>query len=384
MNDRIFLSSPDVGAAERDALLRAFDGGWIAPVGPDLDAFERELADLTGWEGAVALSSGTAALHLALLTSGVGAGDDVLVSTFTFAASANAVTYVGARPCFIDSDSATWNMNPQLLADELHARSAAGRLPAAVVVVDLYGQCADYDEIAPVCAEYGIPLIEDAAEALGATYKGRPAGTLGACGVFSFNGNKIMTTSGGGAFVSPDRPIADRIRYLATQARRPGVHYEHTEVGFNYRLSNLLAALGRAQLARLPLMSARRIAINERYRSTLADVEGLSFMPTAPWGGWNGWLTCVTFDDPAVRDAVQDALDAADVESRPLWKPMHLQPVFASAPARVDGTSERLFEHGLCLPSGSVLTDAQVDKVAAIVTRVVENDEEQSRSRRRP
>jgi dTDP-4-amino-4,6-dideoxygalactose transaminase len=242
-----------------------------------------------------------------------------------------------------------------------------------VVVVDLYGQCADYDEIVPLCVEYGVPLIEDAAEALGATYKGRPAGTLGACGVFSFNGNKIMTTSGGGAFVSPDVAVADRVRYLATQAREPAVHYEHTEVGFNYRLSNLLAAMGRAQLARLPEMSARRRAINERYREAMDDVDGVSFMPVAPWGGWNGWLTCVTFDDPATRDAVQHALAAADIESRPLWKPMHLQPVWAAAPARVDGTSEHLFTHGLCLPSGSALTDAQVDRVADLTERVARN-----------
>ncbi len=369
MSDRIFLSSPDVGPAEREALLRAFDEGWIAPVGPELDGFERELAELTGWDGAVALSSGTAALHLALLVSGVQAGDDVLVSSFTFAASANAVTYVGARPCFVDSESVSWNMSPELLADELSERAAAGRLPAAVVVVDLYGQCADYDAIVSLCDEYDVPLIEDAAEALGATHQDRPAGTLGTCGVFSFNGNKIMTTSGGGAFVSPDAAVADRVRYLATQAREPAVHYEHSEVGFNYRLSNLLAAMGRAQLARLPEMSARRLEINDRYRTALADVEGLSFMPIAPWGDWNGWLTCVTFHDPATRDAVQDALAAADIESRPLWKPMHLQPVWASAPARVDGTSERLFAHGLCLPSGSSLTDAQVDRVAAIVRR---------------
>ena len=372
MSERIFLSSPDVGTAERDALLAAFDSGWVAPVGPDLDGFEADLAAVTGWP-AVALSSGTAALHLALLVHGVQPGDDVLVSTFTFAASANAVMYTGATPCFLDSETTSWNMSPALLAEELAERAAAGRLPAAVVVVDLYGQCADYDEIAPLCDHYDVPLIEDAAEALLATYKGRPAGTLGACGILSFNGNKIMTTSGGGAFISPDAETADRVRYLATQARRPAVHYEHTEVGFNYRLSNLLAAVGRAQLTRLPEMSARRHRINKHYQAALGEVTGLEFMPIAPWGdagepgGWNAWLTCVTFDDPAVRDRVHEALGAADIESRPLWKPMHLQPVFASTPARVDGTSERLFTHGLCLPSGSVLTDAQVDRVATIV-----------------
>ncbi len=354
-----------MGPDERAALLRAFDSGWVAPAGPELDAFEADLSSFVGWPGVVAMSSGTAALHLALAVSGVSVGDEVIVSTFTFAATANAVTYLGATPRFVDSDAATWNMNPELLAAELAAMRAAGRLPAAVVVVDLYGQCADYDEIVPLCAEYGVPVVEDAAEALGASYKGRSAGTLGDCGIFSFNGNKIMTTSGGGAFASPDVVVADRVRYLATQARQPAVHYEHTDIGFNYRMSNLLAAMGRAQLTRLPEMSARRLAINACYHAELADVPGLTFMPIVE--GWNGWLTCVTFDDPAVRDTVQSALAGADIESRPLWKPMHLQPVFAAAPARVDGTSEHLFTHGLCLPSGSVLTDAQVERVAGLV-----------------
>ncbi|MGA7757513.1 MAG: aminotransferase class I/II-fold pyridoxal phosphate-dependent enzyme [Ilumatobacteraceae bacterium] len=361
---RVFLSPPDVGSAERAALLRAFDSGWVAPVGPELDAFEAELAAFVGWPGVVAMSSGTAALHLALAVHGVNPGDEVIVSTFTFAATANAVTYVGATPRFVDSDAATWNMSPELLADELAAMRADGRLPAAVVVVDLYGQCADYDEIVPLCVEYGVPVIEDAAEALGASYRGRSAGTLGDCGIFSFNGNKIMTTSGGGAFASPDVAVADRVRYLATQARQPAVHYEHTEIGFNYRLSNLLAAMGRAQLDRLPEMSVRRRSINAFYRRALGGVTGLSFMPTVD--GWNGWLTCVTFDDARVRDRVQSALAAVDIESRPLWKPMHLQPVFADAPARVDGTSEHLFTHGLCLPSGSALTDGQVERVISV------------------
>ncbi len=281
--DRILLSSPDVGPLERDALLRAFDSGWVAPVGPELDAFEADLAAFTGWPGTVAMSSGTAALHLALLTLGVGPGDDVLVSSFTFAATANAVAYTGATPTFLDSEVTSWNLDPQLLADALASADAAGRLPAAVVAVDLYGQCADYDAIVPLCAQYGVPLVEDAAEALGSTHRGRAAGTLGDVGILSFNGNKIITTSGGGALLSPDPAVADRVRYLATQARQPEVHYEHTDVGFNYRLSNLLAAMGRAQLERLPDMSARRLAINEHYRDQLAEVAGLAFMPIAPW-----------------------------------------------------------------------------------------------------
>lgn len=366
---RIYLSPPDVGPLEREYLLRALDGGWVAPAGPDLDAFEREIAEITGWEGAVALASGTAALHLALLTQGVGPGDTVFVSTFTFAASANAVTYCGATPVFVDSEAATWNMSPQLLADALADARRRNHLPKAVVVVDLYGQCADYDEIVPQCRELGIPVIEDAAEALGASYKGSPAGTLGDVGVFSFNGNKIMTTSGGGMFLSPSTELATRVRHLSTQAREPAVHYEHVDIGFNYRLSNLLAALGRAQLQRLPAMSTRRREINARYRQLLEDADGLSFMPNAPWGGWNGWLSCVVFNQSSTRDEVQAALDAEGIESRPLWKPMHRQRAFAGAPAWVDGTSDALFERGLCLPSGSALSDDDVDYVAAIVEK---------------
>jgi dTDP-4-amino-4,6-dideoxygalactose transaminase len=364
---RMYLSPPDVGEAERAALLRAFDEGWIAPVGPDLEAFEAEVAAFTGSAGAVALSSGTAALHLGLLAVGVEPGDEVLVSTFTFVASANAVRYCGAVPVFIDSDTASWNMSPQLLADELAAARRANRLPAAVVVVDLYGQCADYDPIVAECRELGVPVIEDAAEALGAGYRGRPAGTLGDVGVFSFNGNKIMTTSGGGMLVTADRSVADRVHYLAAQARQPTVHYEHTEVGFNYRLSNLLAALGRAQFGRLAGFVERRRAINALYRELLVDVSGVSFMPVPEWSEWNGWLTCVLFDDAAAPEGVQEALAAVGVEARPLWKPMHAQPVFAGCRGRVDGTSDRLAAHGLCLPSGSVMSDDDVREVAALV-----------------
>jgi dTDP-4-amino-4,6-dideoxygalactose transaminase len=347
------------------------EGGWIAPAGPDLDAFEADIGRMTGWPGAVALSSGTAALHLALLVLGVAPEDEVVVSTFTFAASANAVVYCGAKPVLVDSDPTSWNLSPQLLADQLAEGRRRNRLPKAVVVVDLYGQCADYDEIVPQCEELGIPVIEDAAEALGSSYKGRPAGALGTVGVLSFNGNKIATTSGGGMFLSPGDELAERVRYLATQARRPAVHYEHTDVGFNYRLSNLLAALGRAQVERLPSMSARRRAINDRYRAELAACEGLSFMPVPEWSGWNGWLSCLVFDDASKRDLVREALEADDIESRPLWKPMHLQPVFAGIEARVDGTSEELFRRGLCLPSGSALTDDDLDRIIAVVVGAV-------------
>ncbi|CAB4583027.1 MAG: aminotransferase class I/II-fold pyridoxal phosphate-dependent enzyme [Actinobacteria bacterium] len=364
---RIWLSPPDVGSDEQHRMTQALQGGWVAPAGPDLAAFEADIAEFTGWPGAVALSSGTAALHLALLAVGVQPGDEVLVSTFTFAASANAVRYCGAEPVFIDSDRTSWNMNPELLAEELAEGAARGKLPAAVIVVDLYGQCADYDPIMATCREYGVPVIEDSAEALGATYKDRPAGTLADIGVFSFNGNKIITTSGGGMLVTPDEEVADRVRYLATQARQPAVHYEHTEVGYNYRLSNLLAALGRGQFARLPQFVARRRAINDLYRELLDDVEECDFMPVPDWSGWNGWLSCLVFAVPGVSHRVHNALLGSEIESRPLWKPMHRQPAFAGCRSRVDATSDHIFDLGLCLPSGSALTDDQVAEVAALV-----------------
>ena len=368
---RIHLSSPDVGPLEREYLLSALASGWVAPAGPELAAFEQDVSTLTGWPGAVALSSGSAALHLALLVSGVRPGDDVLVSSLTVAASANAVVHCGANPVFVDSERSSWNMDPALFAEALATAIDRGRPPSAVVVVDLYGQCADYDAITTLCDDHGVALVEDAAEALGATHGDRAAGTLGRVGVFSFNGNKVATTSGGGMVVTPDLAVADRVRHLATQAREPVAHFEHVEVGFNYRLSNLLAAIGRAQVARLPEMIDRRRAIHDRYRAHLADVPGLAFMPIAPWGRWNGWLTCVVVDEPERRDAVIARLAANDIESRPLWKPMHLQPVFQDRPSFTNGVSEDLFRRGVCLPSGSALADEQVDTVAGLVRDAV-------------
>ncbi len=364
---RIYLSPPDVREAERRLLIEALDSNWVAPVGPDLTAFEEEAARVAGRAHGVALSSGTAALHLALLELGVGPGDDVVVSSFTFAASANAICYVGAQPVFVDSDGSTWNLSPDLLAEELETREREGRaLPAAVIAVDLYGQCADYDRLVPLCAERGIALIEDAAEAIGATSAGRPAGSFGEVGVLSFNGNKIITSGGGGMLVC-DRPeLADRARYLATQARQDAPHYEHTEVGYNYRLSNLLAAVGRGQLSTLGERIARRREIRDRYRAALADRPGIAFAPTDDEG--NAWLTCITVDPEQAgvdREGVRLDLEEKDIESRPLWKPMHLQPVFRHCPARVDGTSEQLFATGLCLPSGSGMSPDDQDRVIA-------------------
>jgi dTDP-4-amino-4,6-dideoxygalactose transaminase len=370
---RIYLSPPDVGQAERDLLLAAFDSNWIAPVGPDLTAFEAEFADYVGVEHAVAVSSGTAGLHLLLHALGIGAGDVVVVSTFTFVASAAAITYVGATPVFVDSELDTWNLDPSLVEAAIVAESAKGTKPKAVLAVDLYGRCADYDALVDVCRRHDVLLLEDAAEALGArttlaSGEQRAAGTFGAAAVFSFNGNKIITTSGGGMVVSHDGPLIDRIRYLATQARQPVNHYEHTEIGFNYRLSNLLAALGRGQLAHLDEKIERRRAINARYRTELADLPGLAFDPARDTS--NCWLTCVTIDPIAAgtdRRAAEDRLATADIESRPLWKPMHLQPVFAGAPYYGTGVSDRLFEAGLCLPSGSSLS---VDDQTRVIAEV--------------
>ena len=367
---RVYLSPPDVGDEERKALLEAFDSNWIAPVGPDLAAFEGEVAERVGVGQGVALSSGTAALHLGLSLLGVQPGDEIFVPTFTFVATANVATYLGARPVLVDSDSSTWTIDPALVEEELDRRSRIGTLPSAVVAVDLYGQCADYDRLIAACDTYGIPLLEDAAEALGATCGGREAGSFGAAGVFSFNGNKIITTSGGGMLVSDDPALVDRARYLATQAREPVVHYEHREIGFNYRLSNLLAALGRAQLRGLDAKIAHRKHVNERYRAGLDGLPGIEFMPVAGYGEPNWWLTCILVDPAAFgadREQVRLALEAVDVESRPTWKPLHLQPAFVHTDRVRGETSAAIFERGLCLPSGSNLCDDDLDRVVETV-----------------
>jgi dTDP-4-amino-4,6-dideoxygalactose transaminase len=367
---RIYLSPPEVGSEERRMLLEAFDSNWIAPLGPDVDAFEAEFAERIGIGHAVALSSGTAALHLALLLVGVSPGDDVIVPSFTFVATANAVRYLGAHPVFVDCSASTWNIDPDLLAAELNDRARRGKLPRAVITVDLYGQSADYDPLLTLCESYGLPLVEDAAEALGATYRGRSTGSFGTAGVFSFNGNKIITTSGGGMLVADSAPLAERARYLATQARDPFPHYEHTTLGFNYRLSNLLAALGRAQLGGLDSKITRRHRINRAYREALGQLPGVEFMPVADYGEPNYWLTCVTVDPDrfgADRETIRLALEEVDIESRPTWKPLHLQPVFSRSPVIGGTVSAGIFERGLCLPSGSALADADLERIVNII-----------------
>jgi dTDP-4-amino-4,6-dideoxygalactose transaminase len=364
---RILLSPPDVGEPERQAVLRAFDGGWIAPVGPEVDAFERELAGYVGAESCAALASGTAALHLALLVSGVGPGDEVVVQSATFAASAFAVRHCGATPVFCDSERRTWNLDPGLLADHLEDRAAVGCLPAAVVAVDLYGLCADYASLRPLCRSYGVPLIEDAAEALGSICQGMKAASLGDLGVLSFNGNKLITTSGGGALVGPT-DVVDRARHLASQARQPVLHYEHHEVGFNYRLSNLLAALGRAQLARVEERVAHRREVFDRYRRALPALDWLDDGVTERS---NRWLSVALLPPGVDPHAICTELDRVGIEARPAWKPMHLQPVFGDCEHLGGAVSEELFHRGLCLPSGSSLTEGQQSTVVAEVSRLL-------------
>ena len=351
----------------------AFDSNWIAPLGPHVDAFEREFAQAVGVPHAAALSSGTAALHLGLDILGVSPGDEVLTSTLTFAATANAITYQGAVPLFIDASKETWTMDPDLLEEELTDRLRTGRLPAAVVTVDLYGQCCDYARIEDVCGRFGVPILEDAAEALGGSCGDRRAGAFGRCAAFSFNGNKIITTSGGGMLVSHDARVIARARHLATQARESAAHYEHAEVGYNYRMSNLLAALGRGQLAALNSKVESRRRVRARYQEALGHLPGIEFLPEAPYGRSNGWLTCLTIDPAAfgaTREDVRLHLEAMNIESRPVWKPMHMQPVFRECRVVGGGVSAALFEDGLCLPSGSSLTEDEQTRVIAAIEEV--------------
>jgi len=369
---RIYLSPPHLDGRERELLLQAFDSNWITTLGPEVDAFEADMCVVTGIGHAAALSSGTAALHLALVMLGVGPGDEVVCSDLTFVASANAIVYAGASPVFIDSERASWNMDPGLLEEELRDCKKRGRMPKAAVVVDLYGQCADYGRILGICADYGVPVIEDAAEALGATYRGRPAGNFGVMGVFSFNGNKIITTSGGGMLVSNDPEYVRRAKFLSTQARDRAPHYQHSQIGYNYRMSNLLAAVGRGQLARLPEKIARREEIGSYYRAGLAGVPGIQFMPVAGEGKPNHWLTVILIDQAsfgADREAVRLALEAENIESRPVWKPMHLQPVFEGRRTRGGDISAEIFDKGLCLPSGTALGASDLERIIEIVRR---------------
>lgn len=367
---RIFLSPPHLGGDEQSLVQEAFASNYIAPLGPMVDAFEREFSEYTGLPHCVALSSGTAAMHLALRHLGIGSGDVVLASSFTFIGSVSPAVFLGADLRFVDSCPDTWNMDPHVLAEAIDGCRAEGKPPKAVIPTDLYGQCADYDAIHAICDPLGIPVVIDAAEALGATYKDRHAGKGGRAAIFSFNGNKIITTSGGGLLASDDPELIAHARKLSTQAREDFPHYEHVEVGYNYRMSNILAAIGRGQLRVLNEHVARKKEVSEYYKMKLSDLPGIEFMPVADYGEPNYWLTCLEIDPRTAgvsREYVRLALEAESIESRPLWKPMHAQPVFEGYKVYGGSVSERLFECGLCLPSGSALTDQDLDRICRII-----------------
>jgi pyridoxal phosphate-dependent aminotransferase EpsN len=380
---RVYLSVPHMGDSEERYVREAFASNWLSTVGPNIEAFERAFADRIG-RPAAALSSGTAAMHLGLRLLGVGPGDEVLVSDFTFVASVNPIRYLGASPVFVDCDSETWMMSPALLAEALEDRVRRGRRPRAVVAVHLYGQSADMDPILEACGRHDVPVLEDAAEAVGTLYKGRPAGSLGAVGAFSFNGNKIITTTSGGMLVAQRQDWLDKARFWSTQARDPGVAYHHTEMGYNYRISNVLAGIGRGQLEVLDERIRQRRAVAFRYRDGFADLHGISLMPQAPYGFHTNWLSCFLVDPPAFgasRDDILRALQALDIEARPLWKPMHLQPLYARCDRYGGEVAARIFEQGLCLPSSSSLAPADQDLVIETVRRVA-GQSERGRARR--
>ena len=370
----LYLSPPHVGDDEILAVTEALRSGWVAPLGPEVDGFEQDVAAFSGTTHAVALSSGTAALHLGLLALGVGPGDRVIVPTMTFGATAFAVTYTGATPVFIDVEEESWNLDPVLLDATLADMARRNELPAAIVSVDVFGRPCQYDEILASASTYGIPVLADAAEALGAHYGDEPVGSFGRAAVFSFNGNKIMTTSGGGMLVTDDAELATKVRFWSTQSRQPLPWYEHEEIGFNYRMSNILAALGRAQLRRLPAMIERRREIFAGYLEYLGDIEGVALVGDPSWGRSTMWLTTVRFNSavhPEAPTRVREALMAQRIESRPVWKPMHQQPVFAESPRHITGVADAVFADGLCLPSGSAMTDDDVHRVSRVVRDVL-------------
>lgn len=376
LNEQILLSTPHMGSWEREFVDEAFKTNWIAPLGPNVDAFEREVADYVGVKHAAALVSGTAAIHLALIILGVQRGDTVFCSSLTFAASANPIVYQGAEPVFIDSEPDSWNMSPLALEKAFAHAAKLGKMPKAVVVVNLYGQSADMDPIIELCNRYGVPLVEDAAESLGARYKDKASGSFGVMGIYSFNGNKIITTSGGGMLISDNEDYVRQARFLSTQARDPAPHYEHTRIGYNYRMSNILAGVGRGQIRVLDERVASRRRIYDRYREGLADCRQLQWMPEPNWSYSTHWLTACTVDPS------QSALSSSElirqlaverIEARPVWKPMHLQPVFAGAQSfnhSEYSVSAALFENGICLPSGSNMTDTQQDRIIEVIKRI--------------
>ncbi|WP_299098780.1 aminotransferase class I/II-fold pyridoxal phosphate-dependent enzyme [uncultured Alistipes sp.] len=377
MDKRVYLCLAHMSGREQDFIREAFDTNWVVPLGPNVNAFEEELgAFLGGGKRVVALSSGTAAIHLGLVLLGVGPGDEVICQSFTFCASANPAVYLGATPVFVDSEPRSWNMDPELLEEAIRDRIARrGRKPKAIIPVHLYGMPAGIDAICRVAERYGIPVLEDAAEALGSEFEGRKCGTFGALGALSFNGNKMITTSGGGALIVPDDETRRRAMFFATQAREPFPYYQHEQIGYNYRMSNICAGIGRGQMTVLDAHIAHHRRVHARYAAAFAGVPGITLAdnPDSRWNS-NFWL-CTILVDPAVSgttcEELRLRLDAEAVETRPLWKPMHLQPVYAGNPCYVNGTAERLFGRGLCLPAGPMVTDDDVDRIAACIRACV-------------
>ncbi|WP_027720788.1 DegT/DnrJ/EryC1/StrS family aminotransferase [Maridesulfovibrio zosterae] len=369
-NKRVYLSPPHMGGAEQEYVQQAFESNFIAPLGPMVNGFEQDFSKLSGLKHCAALSSGTAALHIAQHILGIGPNDIVLASSLTFIGSVSSATFLGAEAAFIDSDYKSWNMDPDLLAEAVEYYIALGRKPKAVVPTDLYGQCADYDRILEILEPHGIPIVVDAAESVGATYKGRHAGKGALMAAYSFNGNKIITTSGGGLLASDDEEIISRARWLSQQAKEPLPYYEHKEIGFNYRMSNLVAAVGRGQLEVLQDRVNRKREIFDLYKEALSGCTGISFMPEAEYGRCNRWLTVILIDEKefgATPDQVRIALENENIESRPVWKPMHMQPVFSKNKIFGGQVSEDLFKRGLCLPSGTAMTQDDMDRTVKII-----------------
>lgn len=372
--DRIWLSSPHMGGHEEEFVKSAFDTNWVAPLGPNVDGFEKDLEDYAGVDHAAALTSGTAAIHLALIILGVQSGDEVLVSSFTFSGSINPIVYQGATPIMIDSEADTWNLDPDALKEAIENRVTKGKKPKALILVHLYGMPAKLDEIISICRHYEIPIIEDAAEALGSSYKGRKLGSFGDLSIYSFNGNKIITTSGGGALLSNNKEWIEKSRFLATQARDSGVHYQHSEIGYNYRMSNVLAGIGRGQMIVLDEWVRKRRSLNNFYKEIFEPIRGIEVL-TEPDNDYfsNHWLTAITVNPGMVginREDIRTRLLEDNIESRPLWKPMHIQPIFKKYPYFGNRLSERLFENGLCLPSGSNLSDQELDRIREGLTGI--------------
>ncbi len=374
MKPRIWLSPPHLGSKELSYIQDAFSSNYISTVGANIDRFEKSICDYTGASYAVALSSGTAAIHLGLIAAGVQQSDEVLCSTFTFVATANPILYLKAIPVFVESEAQSWNMSPTFLEEAIKERIKKGKKPKAIVVVHLFGQAAKLEELCAIAEKYSIALIEDAAESLGSWYKNKHTGTFGKVGIFSFNGNKIITTSGGGALVTNDKTLAEQVRFLSAQARDTAPYYWHSQLGYNYRMSNILAGVGIGQMEVLEERISKRRSNSDYYRNNLKDIKAISFSPQLPGTSSNLWLNCIVIDKNicAVKpEAIIEALEKENIEARHLWKPMHTQPLFKEYPYYGDGLSERLFESGVCLPSGSQLTEQDLQRITGIISRVI-------------